>query len=153
MRISDWSSDVCSSDLRGTVEFLRALHAELLGDQKALPVVDIRPRPIEIELAVVRVGPGRGAGQHVGRTGLERREGRLELERDELDLGRIAKNPGGGPTEVRLKSFPVALVVERAAARRPAGRHPAEQLAAFLDVVHSIAGRPDRKSTRLNSRP
>src|SRR3546814_3927034 len=107
MRISDWSSDVCSSDL-------------------------------------------------VGRTGLERREGRLELERDELDLGRIAKNPGGGPTEVRLKSFPVALVVERAEARRPAGRHPAEQLAACLDGVHRIAGRPpglqDRKSTRLNSR-
>src|SRR3546814_11047815 len=76
MRISDWSSDVCSSDLVGkrTPEELRCAQAKHIGGDDPLPIVLVN----NIQ-RVAHGGQGRKHG--VDRKRIERYQGRSEERR------------------------------------------------------------------------
>src|SRR3546814_20119914 len=59
MRISDWSSDVCSSDLG---DFVTAPEvSQMFGELPALALADLWQRAGCPQVAYVELGPGRGA--------------------------------------------------------------------------------------------
>src|SRR3546814_17837571 len=71
MRISDWSSDVCSADLDGVAEFLQRLRVDRGGEPPGVP-----GRLGRLHCNAV-AGPGRrgGAGRNAQKNGRERRGG------------------------------------------------------------------------------
>src|SRR3546814_8112707 len=131
MRISDWSSDVCSSDLLGSEFVLRRGRRELLQLQLQLveqPCLAFGVRPVEraselLDLELEMGDQRRAAGQvrlRIGRLGL-RRQARLALGDDHrVGGGKIGGKRLGGGLHDR-------------------------------DGITSIAVCKDRKSTRLNS--
>src|SRR3546814_2395942 len=63
MRISDWSSDVCSSDLAQRIEAERVEACrEMLGNRRrdieraAIGMVDTQPAAVQVQLAADRAG-------------------------------------------------------------------------------------------------
>src|SRR3546814_12131379 len=68
MRISDWSSDVCSSDLVGEAADIvrRRVRAELVEQQEGVEIGQPRPADDAVEL-----DPGAIAGGHRGENALD----------------------------------------------------------------------------------
>src|SRR3546814_4620881 len=92
MRISDWSSDVCSSDLLRTAQHLDALEVEDRGQR----IVGTEAERAHLDRRVVDIDPGRpcararrnAADADLVLTGIElhaRREARQILERFDPD--------------------------------------------------------------------
>src|SRR3546814_10258099 len=135
MRISDWSSDLCSSDLRFLDLTAELLFAEVV-DQNLHPLlVDIVAPRMQVPHAQYRLDIGKD---------LRRRAEVANFVRDE---GRAAHAAAGIDFEPFLARF-VAHDPQRAivpAQRRAVGGRGD---AANLKLARQIA---DRKSTRLNS--
>src|SRR3546814_9675789 len=71
MRISDWSSDVCSSDLNAAVARHRArlqIDGRILGVERVAAGGPHRDRPVERHLFRVHVVPAAGRGGLRGRS-------------------------------------------------------------------------------------
>src|SRR3546814_965362 len=132
MRISDWSSDVCSSDLRGGDDhFLLAIHhleeavlVELADVTGVDPAVGVDELASGVLLAVVAGHGHRAAGEDLAVLG-------------ELDLDARERAAHGAEAE-RVRTA--------GSDRRRGLGHP-------VDVIdaHAETGAEDRKSTRLNS--
>src|SRR3546814_10800320 len=131
MRISDWSSDVCSSDLRIAVDEqgtgAEFELAELAGERLGLGILELE-RVEDDELAALRLV----AQRH------------LEAEGANLLVQRVAK--GAGPRAVRL----AAADEDRSRAVAVTGGAAALLAAELLAGAGDVAAL-DRKSTRLNS--
>src|SRR3546814_9834646 len=132
MRISDWSSDVCSSDLRAAAEALQAATAALTAEIEELRAKSIatarRAQDFESELtAAERTLEDLGAEEAAKTVDLARR--RNQLGRTLGALQRLALQP----PEAALARSEQPLDSARAA------------------LLLQVAIPADRKSTRLNS--
>src|SRR3546814_6182508 len=87
MRISDWSSDVCSSDLADRLLVRRPVDVGPVGEVRRLE--EGRARSVESEM---RVAGGRAIGNHRDRLG-----GRVSRPVEDLDV-----EDGGKPDRKRV---------------------------------------------------
>src|SRR3546814_13802392 len=74
MRISDWSSDVCSSDLGQVRQAVELLHDTLRGRAGAAGDMDQPRRPRHIDAALDRMNPRRTGERHNDAGGSENTE-------------------------------------------------------------------------------
>src|SRR3546814_7834206 len=130
MRISDWSSDVCSSDLRDHV-----VHAEAHADERHGP--DAAEDDAD-HAADLRRGPGLPARGPGAVPGGQRRPGPAAAVADHQEVRRAAAQAGGGQELTRT------------------GPPQGGPCASGARVAATSANMPvmtdeDRKSTRLNS--
>src|SRR3546814_14311853 len=116
MRISDWSSDVCSSDLRQhhlEVDGGGGVHARLLG-------LHVGGQPGEVLLELGQRGSDVDIGRRSGRAGWRQRE---QTEAEAADRREVAAG-GGRVTGVR-EAWPLVTAPEAVelAARHEDRRH------------------------------
>src|SRR3546814_10049352 len=105
MRISDWSSDVCSSDLAAAVELLQAGEGNV-GDVEVQPHADRVGRDEIIDLARLEHRDLRIAGPGAERTHDDRRAASETAQHlgDRIDLlGRVSddRRALGGPRQLQ----------------------------------------------------
>src|SRR3546814_5164014 len=124
MRISDWSSDVCSSDLDGAARAFPAL--ETLGDLAEHDVPRLVPEGVVDRLEAIDVDQQQRGGRIGGAAIAEQR--------------RRAFDKAAPVMQVRQRIAPGKLACPRLGGARVVAFHPKAQA-------------PARKSTRLNSSP
>src|SRR3546814_4522748 len=101
MRISDWSSDVCSSDLRGVAEVRKsAIHRGLQGTRRAQRAPPPRRRS-EIARRDRRVGGQSCAGPRLSRQAARRSGDDRDAEDDAAGEGIADREPRGRDRAVR----------------------------------------------------
>src|SRR3546814_1088792 len=139
MRISDWSSDVCSSDLapRGDAigQVLKVAHPAR-GDHRNGDSVGYRTRQFKVEARLgavaVHAGQQQFAGAVVGHF-----------------LGPLYRVDAGGLASAVSKDFPSGGLVGSRYTTCIDGYHDALRAVVIGGIAHQFG--IDRKSTRLNS--
>src|SRR3546814_1865885 len=135
MRISDWSSDVCSSDL-------------LCAADEGAALIPPYRRPGESRRRKVRKSPAgslrRGLLCPPGRPGLRRAVRQCGEEQDRHDIGDLDHRVDG-----RSRGVLVRIAYGVAGHRGLMGFAALAAVVAVFDIFLGVI--PDRKSTRLNS--
>src|SRR3546814_3349881 len=96
MRISDWSSDVCSSDLPGltaAAELQVDIRKQLAVQKRAM---EAPRRVVDLEAAAERVEADLGAGKTLAGHG-HRADRALRGQRPQSEIGRASCRERGGP--------------------------------------------------------
>src|SRR3546814_12815147 len=117
MRISDWSSDVCSSDLALISAIDRALHpcAQTLQFTREGPAqlnlqrFDLRDLLTEVREAVAEVGAGRAGWINAVDRGFRIEADRGQLYRGFFTLAHNPMDPGPGPLRLTPRAAPDSL--------------------------------------------
>src|SRR3546814_20863376 len=105
MRISDWSSDVCSSDLRGVLRPHLGRHRELQHPRHLLRVAHLRERVEVAQLLLRRAAAAEALDDRVdlGRPGHRGRGAHDHRTHVSLDRRQVA--PGSAPCRQRVCSY------------------------------------------------
>src|SRR3546814_6396210 len=93
MRISDWSSDVCASDLANLVRMARIPHQRIVGEQR---VVEMERAAVERAVAAL------GRDQPVGRDS-QQPFGLVGVEGDAMLAARLAERQRPGERRVEAE--------------------------------------------------
>src|SRR3546814_15617249 len=118
-RISDWSSDVCSSDLRSQVQHFHEGLRHALG-----PV--LLPQLFggdALDMLQVRIRPGRGDQLHADRRAVGNAEGHEQKTARRGDVRQFGEEATGLLGDVRRTDFPGTAEIGRASCRERVGQY------------------------------